>query len=122
MGHLALVIFRTWQLDGLKLMPHILERKSVVARSVRSSDWKSLIVCLNWSQSAFLERGMLHGTCLVWLGMVFTSTRTMSWSLRPGKIDTLSIRVGLEVKMGSKMGEVTVCSRRQSLKTSRHSL
>ena len=42
-------------------------------------------------------------------------------------IDTLSIRVGFEVKKRSKMclprvGEVTVCSRRQSLKTSRHSL
>ena len=51
----------------------------------------------------------------------------MSCSLRPGKIDTLSIRVGLEVKKRSKMclprvGEVTVCSRRQSLKTSRHSV
>ena len=37
----------------------------------------------------FVKRGMLRGTCLVWLGMVFTSTRTMSWSLRPGKVDTL---------------------------------
>ena len=75
----------------------------------------------------FFIKGMLRGTCLVWLGMVFTSTWTMSWSLRPGKIDTLSIRVGLEVKKRSKMclpsvGEVTVRSRRQSLKTSRHSL
>ena len=67
---------------------------------------------------------MLRRTCLIWLGMVFTSTRTMSWSLRPGKIDTLSIRVGLEVKKRSKMclprvGEVSVCSKRQSLMTSR---
>ena len=51
----------------------------------------------------------------------------MSWSLRPGRIDTLSIRVGFVVKKRSKMcflpvGEVTVCSRRQSLKTCRHSL
>ena len=54
-------------------------------------------------QFCFFVKGMLRGTCLVWLGMVFTSTRTLSWSLRPGKIDTLSIRVGLEVKKISKM-------------------
>ena len=35
--------------------------------------------------------------------MVFTSTRTMSWSLRPGRIDTLSIRVVFVVKKRSKM-------------------
>ena len=51
----------------------------------------------------------------------------MSGSLRPGRIDTLSIRVGFVVKKRSNMcfppvGEVTVCSRRQSLKTSRHSV
>ena len=52
--------------------------------------------------------------------MVFTSTHTLSWSLRPGRIDTLSIRVGFVVKKRSNMcfphvDEVTVCSRRQSL-------
>ena len=45
---------------------------------------------------------MLRGTYLVWLGMVFTNTQTMSWSLRPSRIDTLSIRVGLEVKRDLK--------------------
>ena len=51
----------------------------------------------------------------------------MSWSLRPERIDTLPLRVWIVVKKRSNMCfprvcEVTVCSRRQSLKTSRHSL
>ena len=54
--------------------------------------------CLSWSQSAFLYNKIGRGTCFVISGFALTLATTISWSERPGVIDTLSTRVGFVVK------------------------
>ena len=84
-------------------LSHIL-RTLVVARSdCVSSEWRSLLDFLSWSQSAILYNKIVSGTCFDSSGFAFTLANTISWSERPGMIDTLSTRVGFVVKNKSRM-------------------
>ena len=59
--------------------------------------------CLSWSQSAFLYNKIVRGTCFDISGFALTLANTISWSKRPGMIDTFSTRVGFVVKNKSRM-------------------
>ena len=69
MGHLALVMYRTWHLDGLKLMSHrcshlsrlkrpfcrVIDSSSeLIARYMAVSSAKSLALDLTWSGRSFM--------------------------------------------------------------------
>ena len=45
----------------------------------------------------------MRGTCFDVSGFALTLANTMSWSERPGMIDTFSTRVGFVVKNKSRM-------------------
>ena len=59
--------------------------------------------CFSWSQSAFLYNKIVRGTCFDISGFALTLAYTISWSERPGMIDTFSTRVGFVVKNKSRM-------------------
>ena len=59
--------------------------------------------CLSWFQLAFLYNIIVRRTCFDISGFALTLANTMSWSERPGMIDTLSTRVGFVVKNKSRM-------------------
>ena len=55
--------------------------------------------CSSCSQSAFLYNKIVRGTCFDISGFELTLANTISWSERPGMIDTL----GFVVKNKSRM-------------------
>ena len=49
---------------------------------------------------------MLQGVCLVLAGPALISAMTISWSERPGEIEILFMRIGLDVKIKSKYYDI----------------
>ena len=61
---------------------HLLSTLVVARSDCVSSEWRSLMDCLSWSQ-LFLYNKIVRGTCFVISGFALTLANTIAWSERP---------------------------------------